>query len=91
MLATMEGVKCTFCAGLGHISSECSSKKNVDMAVRRAPSLRILWGTLKGNSKSTGKRTSAQVGGAERMKIEIDATKRFKAGPKGAGAKMDLE
>ena len=78
----MERLKCTFCHGLGHISSECSTKKNVDISVRRAPALRILWGTLKGNSKSTGKRTCAQVLGADRMKLEIDATKRFKADAK---------
>ena len=48
ILATMERIQCTFCHGLGHTSSECSTKKNVDMSVRRAPALRILWGSLKG-------------------------------------------
>ena len=59
MLGSMAEIKCTFCHGKGHISSECASKKNVDAAVKRAPGMRILWGTIKGRYKSTGKRTSA--------------------------------
>ena len=67
MLGSMSTIKCTFCGGIGHISSECSTKKNIDKAVKRVPAWRILWGTMKAAKKSTGKRTSAMAGGLSRM------------------------
>ncbi len=89
MLGSMAQIKCTFCHGVGHISSECASKRNVDVAVRRIPGMRILWGTLKGASKSTGKRTMAQVAGAKKLTLEIDVAKKAKIDAKGAAQDME--
>ena len=73
ILISIRGVKCGFCHGLGHTSNVCQSKKNVDHAVKNAPGLRILWGTLKGIYRSTGKRTSAVSRGASKLETEQQA------------------
>ena len=86
MLGSMADIKCCFCHGVGHISSECASKKNVDTAVKRVPGMRILWGTLKGNKVSTGKRTSAMLAGDTKVTQEVEVAKRAKSEMKGAAA-----
>ena len=91
ILNSMAQIKCSFCLGCGHISSECASKRNVDNAVKRVPPLRILWGTLKGSRVSTGKRTNAMVKGADKVLLEVEVAKRAKEGMKGANVgKMQM-
>ena len=60
ILHEIDGVLCTFCKGRGHHAGRCSSKKNVDDAVKHLPNVRKLWGTLKSSVKSTGKRTAVK-------------------------------
>ena len=60
ILNDIDSIRCTFCKGAGHHAGRCSSKKNVDDAVKHLPNVRKLWGTMKSTVKSTGKRTSVK-------------------------------
>ena len=60
ILTEIDSIRCTFCKGAGHHAGRCSSKKNVDDAVKGLPNVRKLWGTLKSGVKSTGRRTAVK-------------------------------
>ena len=52
---------------------------------------RILWGTIKGNVKSTGKRTSAQLQDAEKYRMEIEVASNAKRPRLAAGQAMNVD
>lgn len=60
LLANAKLLKCGICAGEGHTAKGCATKKNVDKAVSTFPQLRMLWGGLKAQFKTTGQRVGVK-------------------------------
>ena len=68
LIEGIRSVKCAFCFGLGHHSGNCNSKRALDRACENIPVMKILWGTLKAQYKSTGKKTGAVLAGSIRLR-----------------------
>ena len=73
ILCELEKVKCEFCGGLGHHAGKCSSIKFVDKTVKELRTTRKIWGTLKAQAKSSGKRTSVVAAVATHLEVEVPA------------------